>query len=78
MRNFDWNLRSCGWHGHITYRPDESELAERLEPPLRPRQPLDQSPAEEPIAADDQDPETGHRRAQLSPKARERNRVASA
>ena len=29
-RHFDWNVRNCGWHGHITYRPDEPELAERL------------------------------------------------
>jgi uncharacterized membrane protein (DUF2068 family) len=28
--NFDWNLRTCGRRGHITYRPDESELADRL------------------------------------------------
>ena len=27
---FDWELRSCGWHGHATYRPAEEELAERL------------------------------------------------
>lgn len=26
----DWALRSCGWHGHATYRPDEPELRERL------------------------------------------------
>lgn len=30
MRDFDWNLRSCGRHGHITYRPEESALAARL------------------------------------------------
>ncbi len=30
FRQFDWNLRSCGLHGHITYRPDEDELSERL------------------------------------------------
>jgi len=30
FRRFDWNLRSCGLHGHVTYRPDETELAERL------------------------------------------------
>lgn len=30
MRNFDWNVRNCGWRGHITYRPDETDLAERL------------------------------------------------
>jgi len=29
-RHFDWSLRSCGLHGHVTYRPDEPELAERL------------------------------------------------
>jgi uncharacterized membrane protein (DUF2068 family) len=29
-RAFDWSLRSCGLHGHVTYRPDEAELAERL------------------------------------------------
>lgn len=27
---FDWSLRSCGVHGHVTYRPDEEDLAERL------------------------------------------------
>ncbi|MFL6090237.1 MAG: DUF2127 domain-containing protein [Aeromicrobium sp.] len=26
----DWNLRSCGRQGHVTYRPDEPALAERL------------------------------------------------
>lgn len=30
LRNFDWSVRSCGVKGHITYRPDESGLAERL------------------------------------------------
>jgi len=30
FRHFDWNLRSCGRHGHVTYRPTEPELAERL------------------------------------------------
>ncbi len=30
MRNFDWNVRNCGWGGHVTYRPDEDALAERL------------------------------------------------
>src|SRR5690349_4557531 len=30
FRNFDWELRTCGRHGHVTYRPDESELADRL------------------------------------------------
>ena len=29
-RHFDWNVRNCGWHGHVTYRPSEDELAERL------------------------------------------------
>ncbi len=29
-RTFDWSLRSCGIHGHITYRPAEPELAARL------------------------------------------------
>jgi uncharacterized membrane protein (DUF2068 family) len=29
-RHFDWSLRNCGWGGHITYRPDEQELADRL------------------------------------------------
>lgn len=28
--HFDWSLRSCGRHGHITYRPDETALAARL------------------------------------------------
>jgi uncharacterized membrane protein (DUF2068 family) len=26
----DWSLRGCARHGHVTYRPDEPELAERL------------------------------------------------
>jgi len=26
----DWNLRGCARHGHVTYRPDEAQLAERL------------------------------------------------
>ncbi len=30
LQNFDWELRSCGWHGHATYQPDEEALAERL------------------------------------------------
>jgi len=30
LRHFDWSLRSCGARGHVTYRPDEAELAERL------------------------------------------------
>lgn len=29
-RHFDWSVRSCGLHGHVTYRPDEPALAERL------------------------------------------------
>lgn len=27
---FNWNLRSCGLHGHATYAPTEPELASRL------------------------------------------------
>jgi len=27
----DWSLISCGVRGHITYRPEESEYAERLQ-----------------------------------------------
>lgn len=30
MRHFDWNVRSCGKHGHVTYRPDDRALAARL------------------------------------------------
>ena len=30
FENFDWSVRSCGVRGHITYRPDEDGLAERL------------------------------------------------
>jgi len=26
-RNFDWNVRSCGWHGHVTWAPTEEDLA---------------------------------------------------
>lgn len=26
----DWNLRSCGRHGHVTYAPTEPDLRERL------------------------------------------------
>jgi uncharacterized membrane protein (DUF2068 family) len=26
----DWNLRVCGWIGHVTYAPDEQELRDRL------------------------------------------------
>ncbi len=27
---WDWELRSCGRHGHVTWKPTETELAERL------------------------------------------------
>ncbi|MBB6628782.1 DUF2127 domain-containing protein [Nocardioides sp. KIGAM211] len=30
MRHFDWSLRSCGVRGHVTYRPDDAALADRL------------------------------------------------
>ena len=30
FKAFDWNLRSCGLHGHVTYQPDEEGLAGRL------------------------------------------------
>jgi uncharacterized membrane protein (DUF2068 family) len=30
LQDFDWDLRSCGWHGHATYRPVETDLAGRL------------------------------------------------
>ncbi len=30
FRHFDWNVRRCGLHGHVTYRPEEPELAARL------------------------------------------------
>jgi len=26
----DWNLRVCGWRGHVTYVPDEEDLCVRL------------------------------------------------
>ena len=29
-RKLDWNLRSCGRHGHVTYAPDEPDLRDRL------------------------------------------------
>lgn len=29
-RDFDWDVRTCGWHGHVTWAPDEPELARRL------------------------------------------------
>ncbi len=28
--HFDWNARSCGLHGHVTYAPTETALAARL------------------------------------------------
>ena len=31
LRTFDWNSRSCGWHGHATYAPTEPALAARLQ-----------------------------------------------
>jgi len=31
MKNFDWNARSCGLHGHATYAPTEPALAARLQ-----------------------------------------------
>ena len=31
MKNFDWNSRSCGLHGHATYAPTEPDLAARLQ-----------------------------------------------
>ena len=31
LRNFDWNSRSCGLHGHATYAPTEPSLAARLQ-----------------------------------------------
>jgi uncharacterized membrane protein (DUF2068 family) len=30
LRHFDWSLRSCGVRGHLTFRPDEEALAQRL------------------------------------------------
>jgi uncharacterized membrane protein (DUF2068 family) len=29
-RHFDWDVRSCGWHGHVTWEPTEEALARRL------------------------------------------------
>lgn len=29
-QNWDWDLRSCGRHGHVTWRPTEGHLADRL------------------------------------------------
>ena len=31
LKNFDWDSRSCGLHGHATYAPTEPDLAERLQ-----------------------------------------------
>jgi uncharacterized membrane protein (DUF2068 family) len=30
VSTWDWELRSCGRHGHVTWRPSEDDLAERL------------------------------------------------
>ena len=30
MSKWDWELRSCGRHGHVTWKPTEDDLAERL------------------------------------------------
>ncbi|GAB4012889.1 DUF2127 domain-containing protein [Nocardioides ultimimeridianus] len=30
FKAFDWSTRSCGLHGHVTYRPTEESLAARL------------------------------------------------
>lgn len=30
FKNFDWSLRSCGRHGHVTYAPTEPDLRKRL------------------------------------------------
>ena len=30
FRHFDWSVRACGLHGHVTYRPDDAALADRL------------------------------------------------
>lgn len=30
FRHFDWSVRACGLHGHVTYRPDDTALAARL------------------------------------------------
>jgi uncharacterized membrane protein (DUF2068 family) len=30
FRHFDQNVRSCGWHGHVTWAPTEEPLAERV------------------------------------------------
>ena len=31
MSKWSWELRSCGRHGHVTWRPSEADLAERLQ-----------------------------------------------
>ena len=30
FKAFNWELRSCGLHGHATYRPTETDLADRM------------------------------------------------
>jgi hypothetical protein len=30
VSKWDWELRSCGRHGHVTWRPNEEDLAARL------------------------------------------------
>lgn len=30
LRGYDWETRSCGLHGHLTFAPDEPELAKAL------------------------------------------------
>jgi uncharacterized membrane protein (DUF2068 family) len=30
VRKWDWELRSCGRHGHVTWKPDDEPLAGRL------------------------------------------------
>jgi uncharacterized membrane protein (DUF2068 family) len=30
-RHFDWNVRACGLHGHVTWAPAEGDLARRLQ-----------------------------------------------
>jgi uncharacterized membrane protein (DUF2068 family) len=29
-RHFDWNVRNCGWHGHVTWAPTDDDLADRM------------------------------------------------
>ncbi|MBV9832705.1 MAG: hypothetical protein JOZ82_14020, partial [Marmoricola sp.] len=31
FEDFSWDLRVCGRRGHVTYRPDEEALADRLQ-----------------------------------------------